>query len=99
MKGNSRVGRLSKEESKREADWENALALVMAYDDLSALIADCDELHLRFQQMLHRHPERMALIVPGIERAENMRQRILKLREHCERARELFVKWREEFDK
>jgi hypothetical protein len=71
----------------------------MAYADLSVLIEDCDELHLRLRQVLHRHPERAVLIAPGLERTEDMRRRILKLREHCERAKELFVKWREEFDK
>lgn len=98
MKKN-RVGRLPKEESRREQEWENALALVMAYEDLSILVEDCDELHLRFQQMLHRHPERQALIVPGIERAETMRRRVLRLRRNCEQARGLLVKWKEEFDK
>jgi hypothetical protein len=98
MKKN-RVGRLPKEESRREQEWENALALVMAYEDLSILVEDCDELHLRFQQMLHRHPERHALIVPGIERAEDMRQRVCRLRKQCAQARELLVKWKEELDK
>ena len=99
MTKKNRAGRLPKNESKREESWENALALIMAYDDLTILIEDCDELHLRFQQMLHRHPERHALIVPGIERAEDMRRRVAQLRRRSKQARELLVKWKEEFDK
>jgi len=98
MKSN-RAGRLPKEEARRQENWENALALIMAYDDLTMLIEDCDELHLRLRQVQHRHPERLALIAPGIERAEDMRRRILCLREHCEQARILFVQWREKFDR
>ena len=98
MKKN-RVGRLPKEDSRREQEWENALALIMAYGDLSILLEDCDELHLRFQQMLRRYPERTALIVPGIERAEDMRKRVARLRRQSEQARASFVQWREEFDK
>ena len=99
MTKKNRVGRLPKDESRREENWENALALIMAYDDLTILIEDCDELHLRFQQMLRRHPERHALIVPGIERAEDMRQRVARLRRQCEQAKQLLIEWKEELDK
>jgi hypothetical protein len=96
---NNRRGRMPKELARLECTWENALALIIAEADFTELARDCDELYIRFQQMLHRYPEREELIVPGMERAENMRSRILRLQDDCEQAREKFVRWKEQFDK
>jgi hypothetical protein len=96
---NNRRGRLPKELARLERDWENALALIIISPDLAGLAKDCDELYIRFQRMLHRYPEREDLIMPGVKLAEDMRSRILRLGEHGERARQKFVRWKEEFDK